>query len=119
MMLAQMDLYLVASSDLAMEATLQQKWRRTMQPISLRCNNQDSNDMLPLLVLRDILAANVAWICSHMADFLFLLSCALALGMLFPDAEDNVLNEIEVARKELELDLMLAVNRYHEVVSNM
>jgi hypothetical protein len=119
MMLPQMDLYLLASSDLAMEVTLEQKRRGTMQPISLRCNNQDFNDMLPLLVLRDILATMVVWICSHMADFLFLVSCALALGMVFPYVEDNALHEIEVARKELELDLMLAVNRYHEVVSTM
>jgi hypothetical protein len=92
-----------------------QRWNRRMtQQLSLR-SNHDPNDAFPLLVLRNVLAQTVLSIFSHMEDFIFIMFCALAIGLLFPSIEGNVLQEIEEARKELELDFQQAVDRYNEV----
>jgi hypothetical protein len=84
------------------------------QQLSFR-SNHEPNDALPLLVLRNALAQTVLSIFSNMEDFIFIMFCALAIGFLFPSIEGNVLQEIEEARKELELDLLQSVDRYNEV----
>ena len=50
-----------------------------------------------------------------MDDFLFLMFCALVIGFLLPHIEDNMLQEIEDMKKELEYDLQEVTRRYIEV----
>jgi hypothetical protein len=87
--------------------------RRTRQ-LSLR-ESRGQDTRLPLLVLHNALAEKVQLIFVHAEDFIFLVFCALAIGFMFPSTEQNILQEIEVAKKCLELDLAQAADRYKEV----
>ena len=86
--------------------------------ISLR-RSQEENNKLPALVLRRKLASTTLIVCTHMDDFLFLFACALAIGFLFPTMDDNILQEIEQARKELGVDLLQASLNNYQVVSRI
>jgi hypothetical protein len=86
--------------------------------ISLR-RSREENNKFPALVLRRKLASTALIVCTYMDDFLFLLACAVAVGFLFPTMDDNILQEIEQARKELGVDLLQASLNHYQTVSRM
>jgi hypothetical protein len=87
--------------------------------IALR-RSQEEYNTLPALVLRRNLVSTTLIVCTHMNDFLFLFACAVAVGFLFPTMDDNnILEEIEQARKELGVDLLQASLNHYQAVSRM
>lgn len=88
--------------------------QRMTRQASLRCNH-GLDSTLPKLVLRNALAQTLLSIFHRMDDFLFLMFCALVIGFLLPHIEDNMLQEIEDMKKELEYDLQEVTRRYIEV----
>jgi hypothetical protein len=80
-------------------------------------SSREDEGLLPLLVLNRDFSERISVVYESLPDCIFLFLCILALGSLFPTAEDDILSEIRFARHELGLVLAESSRRYMEVSS--
>jgi hypothetical protein len=88
--------------------------RRILQ-VCLTSHGGTDHD-LPYLAIRNTVAEGVLWVSAHFPDFIIVALCIAAISFLFPFLEN--LLDIDVSTHEVELEVLLASKRLHEVMQS-
>jgi hypothetical protein len=89
--------------------------KRRILPVCLTSHG-GTDHALPYLAIRNTVAEGVLWVSAHFQDFIIIALCIAAISFLFPFLEN--LLDIDVSTHEVELEVLLASKRLHEVIQS-